>query len=174
MCIQRLDERRRSPSLPNLALRTGVSPLSEEKPKEPLHLIRRILPLTSVALIIALIYVGWTFVARWQENRSLEQKQAEAAAENNRKVLDTLGGNEMKILNLSLDRGLIRKGEKLTLCYGVMNARKVRIDPPPNVETWPSQNRCFEVAPRVNTKYTLTAEDANGHTQTASVEVHVQ
>ncbi len=135
--------------------------------------MRKLLPFTSLALIVAALYVGWVFVSRWQENRELERKRSEAAAENARKVVETLGGNELKILSLSLDRGLIRSGEKINLCYGVMNATKVRIEPPPGEETWPSTQRCVTVAPTANTTYTLTAEDAAGHTQTAAVTVHV-
>jgi hypothetical protein len=137
------------------------------------QVLRKLLPFTSVALVLAILYVGWNFFLRWEENHELEQKRKEAATENARKVTEMLGGNELKILNLSLDRGLIRRGEKLNLCYSVVNAKKVTIDPPPNVETWPSMQRCVEVAPTKNTKYTLTAEDAEGHAQTASVEVHV-
>lgn len=135
--------------------------------------MRRLLPFTTLAVIVAAIYVGWVFFSRWQENRELEHKRADVAAENARKVVETLGGNELKILSLSLDRGLIRRGEKLNLCYGVMNAKKVRIEPPPSEETWPSTERCVTVAPATNTTYTLTAEDAAGHTQSASVSVHV-
>ncbi len=148
--------------------------LKETQPKEPLKFIRKIMPFTSVALILALIYVGWTFFARWHENHVLEQRRAEESAENNRKVLETLGGSEMKILSLTLDRGFIERGERLTLCYGVMNAKKVAIDPPPRVETWPSTNRCVDYNPSKDTKFTLTAEDANGHSQTASVQVRVR
>lgn len=135
--------------------------------------LRRLLPFTTAAIIVAAVYVGWIFFSRWQENRELERKRSEAAAENARKVVETLGGNDLKILSLSLDRGLIRRGEKVTLCYGVMNAKKVRIDPPPPEEIWPSTQRCVTVAPTSNTTYTLTAEDAAGHSQTASVSVHV-
>ncbi len=138
-----------------------------------MKVVRKLMPFMSVAIVLAALYVGWTFFSRWEENRDLEQKQHEAAAENARKVVETLGGNELKILSLSLDRGLIRRGEKLTLCYGVANAKTVKIDPPPAEETWPSMQRCVHVAPTKDTKYTLTAEDAEGHTQTASVEVHV-
>lgn len=148
--------------------------LNDSHQHDPLKFIRKILPFTTVAIILAAIYVGWIFFSRWQENRALEQKNKEAAAENARKVVETLGGSDLKILSLTLDRGLIHSGEKVTLCYGVMNAKKVSIDPAPNVETWPSTNRCIEYAPRKNTKFTLTAEDAGGHTQTAAVEVHVQ
>lgn len=132
------------------------------------------MPFTSFALILAVIYVGWTFFARWQENRELERKRAEATAENNRRVLETLGGSDMKILSLTLDRGFIQRGERLTLCYGVMNAKKVAIDPAPKVETWPSTNRCVDYNPTKDTKFTLTAEDANGHSETASVQVHIR
>ena len=145
-----------------------------ETKHEPLKVIRRILPFTSLALILAAIYVGWTFFARWQESRELERKRAEVTAENNRRLLETLGGSDMKILSLTLDRGFIQRGERLTLCYGVMNAKKVAIDPAPKVETWPSTSRCVDYNPTKDTKFTLTAEDANGHTQTASVQVHVR
>lgn len=147
--------------------------MGEIKQRSLEQVVRKLLPFTSVALVLAVLYVGWTFFSRWEENHEIEQKRQEAAAENARKVTEMLGGNELKILNLSLDRGLIRRGEKLNLCYGVANAKTVTIDPPPNAETWPSMQRCFEVAPTKDTKYTLTAEDAAGHTQSASVEVHV-
>ena len=145
---------------------------THQKP-EPLKIIRKIMPFTSLALLLAIVYVGWTFFSRWQENRDLERKRAEATAENSRKVLDTLGGSELKILSLSLDRVLIRRGERLTLCYGVMNAKKVAVDPAPTVETWPSTNRCVDYNPTTDTKFTLTAEDANGRSQSVSVQVRV-
>ena len=144
----------------------------DEHQRERFRFIRKILPFTSVAVILAALYVGWIFYSRWQENREREQKHAEATSENNRKVLETLG-SELRILSLSLDRGAIRKGEKLTLCYGVVNAKSVRIEPPPAEEIWPSMNRCIVVAPKKDTKYTLTATDASGKSQNASVEVHV-
>lgn len=146
----------------------------EDKQHDLLKVIRKILPFTSIALVLAIIYVGWMFFSRWQENRELEQKRAETAAENARKVVDTLGGSDLKILSLTLDRGLIRRGEKLQLCYGVMNAKKVQIDPAPAEETWPSTNRCVEVAPTKDTTYKLTADDGSGHTQSAAVQVKVR
>lgn len=147
--------------------------MSEGEHRDPLKIIRKLLPFTSIALVLAVLYVGWMFYSRWEENRELERKRSEAAAQNAKEVVQELGGSELKILSLSLDRGLIRRGEKLTLCYGVANAKKVKIDPPPKDETWPSMQRCVEVAPTRDTTYTLTAEDASGHTQTASVQVRV-
>jgi len=148
--------------------------LNDPKQHDLLYVIRKILPFTTVALIVAAIYVGWMFFSRWQENRDLQHKRAEAAAESARDVVNTLGGNDLKILSLTLDRGFIRRGEKLQLCYGVMNAKKVSIEPSPREETWPSTNRCVEVSPTRDTTYKLTAEDAAGHTQSASVQVKVR
>jgi hypothetical protein len=145
--------------------------LNDPKHHDPLKVIRKVLPFTTIALVVAAIYVGWMFFSRWQDNRELERKRAEAAAENAREVVSTLGGDDLKILSLTLDRGLIRRGEKLQLCYGVLNAKKVTIEPPPREETWPSTNRCVEVAPTRDTTYKLTAEDAAGHKQSASVQV---
>ena len=148
--------------------------MNDPKQHDLLHLIRKILPFTTVALILAAIYVGWMFFSRWQENRELQHKRAEAAVEDARDVVNTLGGNDLKILSLTLDRGFIRRGEKLQLCYGVMNAKKVKIEPSPREETWPSTNRCVEVSPTRDTTYKLTAEDDAGHTLSASVQVKVQ
>lgn len=148
--------------------------MNDHQQHDPLKVIRKILPFTTIALIVAALYVGWMFFSRWQDNRELERKRAEAAAENAREVVSTLGGNDLKILSLTLDRGFIRRGEKLQLCYGVMNATKVKIEPAPAEETWPSTNRCVEVAPTRDTTYKLTAEDAAGHTQSASVQVKVR
>ncbi len=36
---------------------------------------------TSLALLVALVYVGWTFFSRWQENREIEQKAVEKKRE---------------------------------------------------------------------------------------------
>lgn len=66
----------------------------------------------------------------------------------------------------------IAKGEKTNICYGVENATAVRLKP--DVEKmWPTVARCFPVAPAQTTTYTLTAEDAQGHTATQSVEIRV-
>jgi hypothetical protein len=63
-------------------------------------------------------------------------------------------------------------GDKTMLCYGVENAKSVRLSPPVE-EVWPALARCFDVVPPHTTKYTLTAEDAQGQTasQTAVIEV---
>ena len=61
----------------------------------------------------------------------------------------------------------------LALCYGVVNANEVRLDPPVE-KVWPSLSRCFDVAPTKTTHYTLSAEGADHKVVTESLDVVVQ
>ena len=66
----------------------------------------------------------------------------------------------------------IPKGEKGTLCYGVEHASRVQLSPPVE-EVWPAATRCFEISPKQNMSYTLTAfgEDGSRAEQTVAVTV---
>jgi hypothetical protein len=78
----------------------------------------------------------------------------------------------VKILQFYAGSPSVARGEKVLLCYGVENARAVRIAP--DVEPLkPAYNRCIEVEPRKTTEYTLTAEGEDGKTATASFTVAV-
>jgi hypothetical protein len=131
---------------------------------------------SSVAVAIALLYVGWVFSSRWQENRAIEQKTKDEAAqkqrENDRASVELLGGNEFAIQMFYASPGLIRRGESTRLCYGVANAKTVKLEPQSN-PVWPSHSRCVEVAPAKTTTYTLTIADAAGNTKSQTVEVKV-
>jgi hypothetical protein len=66
----------------------------------------------------------------------------------------------------------IARGEKTNLCYGVENARSVRISP--EVEKiGPALARCIPVSPVKTTTYTLAATDAAGHEVPQTVNVSV-
>jgi hypothetical protein len=69
--------------------------------------------------------------------------------------------------------GAIRRGESAQLCYGVANAKAVKLEPQSN-PVWPSLSRCVEVAPAKTTIYTLTIEDAAGNTKSQTLEVKVR
>jgi len=131
---------------------------------------------SSVAVAIALLYVGWVLFSRWQENRAIEQKTKDEAAqkqrENDRASVELLGGNEFAIQMFYASPGLIRRGESTRLCYGVANAKTVKLEPQSN-PVWPSHSRCVEVAPAKTTTYTLTIADAAGNTKSQTVEVKV-
>lgn len=78
----------------------------------------------------------------------------------------------VKITQFYASQSQLGKGEKTLLCYGVENATSVRLSPPVE-KVWPSMSRCIEITPAATTKYTLTAEDAQGHSASQSAEVIV-
>jgi len=135
-------------------------------------LIRRLLPFTTAALVLALLYVAWTFYSRWNRNRSIEQAAEAEKARANAEIVRKYAG-DLKILSFYTTSGTIRRGEKTLLCYGVASAARVRIEP--GVEpVKPSLSRCVEVSPSANTSYTLTAEDKTGQSVTASLPILVR
>ena len=73
-------------------------------------------------------------VTRWQENKDLNEKAAQAATAKEReaaeKSVETLGGEKFDILGFYVTPGEIRRGDDAQLCYGVSNAKSVTIDPP--------------------------------------------
>ena len=82
-------------------------------------------------------------------------------------------GKELAIQSFYASPGAIHKGESVQLCYGVANAKDVKLEPQPN-PVWPSYSRCVNVSPAKSTTYTLTISDASGNTKTQSLEVTVK
>ena len=132
---------------------------------------------SSIALGIALLMVVWILYSRWEENRLIERKAREEKsqnqAESDRITLEQLGGKELAIQNFYATPGAIRRGETVQLCYGVANAKTVKLEPQTN-PVWPSYARCVDVAPTKDTTYTLTIADAAGNTKTQTLDVKVR
>ncbi len=126
-----------------------------------------------VASISAVLWSSWIMVQRRLALREWEARQDRLAhpapsAGFNR----TFGGADLKILDFYATGGVRKGGDPTLLCYGVLNAKSVRIDPPvPGI--YPTLSKCVEVRPEKETRYKLTAEDAAGHTASASVVVPV-
>ena len=80
--------------------------------------------------------------------------------------------NVVRITQFYAASPAIGRGDKTLLCYGVENARTVRLSPPVE-RVWPAATRCFEVIPPHTTTYTLTAEDKDGQAATQSVVIEV-
>lgn len=131
---------------------------------------------SSIVIGIALLCVGWIFFSRWQENRAIEQntekERAQKQLENDRAAVELFGGKELAIQMFYASPGIIHRGESTRLCYGVANAKTVKLDPQSN-PVWPSHSRCVEVAPTKTTTYTLTIMDAAGDNKSQTVEVKV-
>ena len=119
-----------------------------------------------VPVLISLLYTGWVF---WQRHNEANQPPPA------RVERDPLAayGKTLKIVQFYTGTGEIPAGGKALLCYGVVNATAVRLDPP--VESvWPAVSRCFNVKPSRTTRYTLTAEGADHASVSESLEIVVK
>ena len=143
----------------------------------PRSFFRNPLVYTSTLLVIGALYVGGVFLFRWESNRAEDRRTAEKIAQQKtadaQRAYESLGGSQFAILNFYVTPSLIHPGESTQLCYGVSNAKEVRIDPPAG-NVWPSAARCISASPRKETTYTLTAVDAQGNTKTATLTVQVK
>jgi hypothetical protein len=132
---------------------------------------------SSLALAIVALVVGGILFSRWQENKRIDRQNAQAKSEeqreNDRRALDQFGGKELDIQSFYASPGAVHRGESVQLCYGVANAKTVKLEPQSN-PVWPSYSRCVDVTPTKTTMYTLTVQDAGGNTKTQTVEVRVQ
>jgi hypothetical protein len=139
--------------------------------------LRRILKYSWIVPGIASLFVIGNLFLRRQENRSNEQRARQQALEKQRaedqRVVEMLGGNRFEILQFYATPGIISRGETVQLCYGVSNAKSVRLEPQTNA-VWPSFGRCVEVSPQKDTTYTLTIEDGAGRSKFATVRVQVR
>ena len=139
----------------------------------PRQSILRFVVRSWLLVAVGLVYIIFIFVTRWSQNRALEKKAAEEKRAQDQRAVDMLGANRFDILNFYVTPVSIHPGETAQLCYGVSNAKAVRLDPPAGA-VWPSPSRCVDISPRQTTTYTLTAENANGETKTATVVVQVR
>jgi len=145
-------------------------------PAEPdsVRIIRKLLPFVSAGVALAALYVASIFALRWHENRQTQSAAAEAERSKAQADIRAIyGDGTLRILNFYVTPGIISRGQKALVCYGLANAKSVRLEPAVE-RMYPALSRCFEVAPRRNTRYTLTAEDAQGHTATESFVLHVK
>jgi len=117
---------------------------------------------SKLAFTIAALIIFWIFFSRWWQNRSIEYRAKEAAA-----------GKELAIQTFYATPGEIRRGQSVQLCYGVANAKSVKLEPQSS-PVWPSYSRCVNDSPAKTTTYTLTIADAAGNTKSQSLTVQVR
>jgi hypothetical protein len=140
--------------------------------KKSLTWLRRILPVLTVVLLVAVVYDGFIFYSRWRHRQDSEEAIARMESEDARKTLDMLGGDGLRINSFYATPGVVRAGSPATLCYGVNGATKVRIEPAVE-EIKPSLSRCLQVTPPSDTEYKLIAEDASGQSVSRSFVLKV-
>jgi len=144
---------------------------------EPKSILKNPLLYSSAVLVVASLSVAFVVISRWQDTRNLEQKAAQKLAEKqheqDRTAVEQLGGKEFQILSFYASPTVIRRGQTAQLCYGVANAKTVRLEPETR-PVWPSVAHCVDVSPTKSITYTLTIEDGAGKTQSQDVEVKVR
>jgi hypothetical protein len=105
-----------------------------------------------------------------------KEKAAQAAKvrDDAAKSFEVLGGADFKIVSFYAMPGTIHRGDSVDMCYGVSNAKSVKLDPPDVASMFPSLNRCVKVSPKKTTTYMFTADDGKGNTKTAQLTIEVQ
>ena len=149
-----------------------IEPTPERK-----SLLKNPLLYTSAVLVVALLGVVYVMLSRWQERRSIdrqaEQQRAEKQREEDRVAVEQLGGKDFAILSFYASPTVIRRGESAQLCYGVSNAKSVKLEPQTQ-PVWPSPAYCVDVSPIKSMTYTLTIVNAAGAAKSQTVEVKVR
>ncbi len=134
-----------------------------------------ILPYTTVAMIIAALYVAWTLYSRHESARKAQEAIESQRQEAEKHKADLIfGSGGIKFTVFSADNGVVKRGEATQLCYGVINAATVKLDPPVDEPLKPTERHCVEIKPKQTTTYTLTAANDKGDTKTASLTVQVR
>ena len=136
---------------------------------KPWHLAQLLLRLMLLGAFLWLVLIFGDRLIEYRR-RDFARERQEAAAR--AAFLKTYGGDTVKILQFYARDGQLVEGRSTVLCYGVLNAKAVRVDPAVEGLS-PSLNRCVDVAPLHDTRYTLTAEGVDGRSVTASFTLPV-
>jgi len=147
-----------------------AQPSPESKGTSVLQTLSRF---ATAGLVIAALYVGWTFYARHaSDEQAARDLAAKQQAERQREADLIFGNGEVKIVSYSVDKSELAQGESADLCYGVVNATKVVIEPHLE-DSKPSSYHCLIVSPHATTTYTITASNDHGQSKSLSVTVRV-
>jgi hypothetical protein len=112
---------------------------------------------------------GWLLTAAW----ILSVLLPAGCSRTERPAAKTVKTAEaVRITQFYVNTPAVARGERALLCYGVENARTVRLEPPPQ-ELSAALARCIEVTPAATTTYTLTAEGVDGKIATRMLTVPV-
>lgn len=121
--------------------------------------------LLAVAALLAAVRLAVWVHSRWAPAEPDKARpQARVPAE-----LDT---RELRILAF-YPASSPEPGKPFTICYGVLNAERVELDPP-LAELFPSISRCVEVSILKDTRFTLRAYGRAGESVSASFDLPVR
>ena len=124
-----------------------------------------------IGTVLAVTLLTWVFVSRALRTSSTHEPAHPAAV--NSEFAGIYASTNVKILQFYAREGNVIEGSKSVICYGVLNAKSVRIVPPME-GVYPALSRCVEVAPQRETRYTLTAEGQDGRSVSESFVLSVR
>lgn len=131
--------------------------------------MRKLLPFTLATVGMALLYLVWVAATRYLGGRERERPRPAAQTPLSLEP----AGTAVRIIQFYAGTGELTRGDRAVVCYGVLNARSVRLEP--EVEKLsPSPNRCLSIAPLSTTTYTLVAEGLDGARVSESFTVEVK
>jgi hypothetical protein len=114
-----------------------------------------------IALAPALAYICFVFLGRITSQPARPKPKGEEWIKRQAEFEAIYGGSTLKIIQFYSPNGDLMEGDSTVICYGVLNAKSVRIEPPV-AGVGVSLNRCVMVSPEEATRYTLIAEGADG------------
>jgi hypothetical protein len=153
-----------------MSLMNERQPEPESKGRSVLQTISRF---ATVGVVIAILYLAWTFYSRHlSDEQAAQDLAAKKQAQRQHEADLIFGSGEVKIVSYSVDKASMALGESADLCYGVVNATKVVIEPHLE-DSKPSSYHCLTVSPKATTTYTITASNDKGESKSLSVTVKV-
>jgi hypothetical protein len=133
--------------------------------------VKRFLIYGGAAAILGALYDGGVLLYRHAQDRDYERREGGVPAP----VPDVVAnqGGVVRILQFYAVAGELQKGATTNVCYGVQNAREVRLTPPVE-QVDVALSRCFAIAPANTTTYKLTAIGKDGRQVAAEFTVEVR
>jgi hypothetical protein len=119
------------------------------------------------------VYTFWIFYSRSQRDAEIKRQAETKQAEDARKFLATYGSDEVKITQFYASPQTTRPGEKIRLCYGVLSAKTLRMEPTVS-DVYPALSHCVQVVASKTTTYRLVAAGKDGKETTAESTVIVR
>jgi hypothetical protein len=134
--------------------------------------MKRVLRYGAAGFLIALAYLGWIALTRYNANQEFEREAAQSETARYKKLVPA--STELKITQFYTSKQEAARGESILVCYGVENARSVRIEPPIEEHLPPLPGKCFPFSPHRTTTLKLVAEGQTGGEATASITVRAR
>src|SRR2546427_13051131 len=96
--------------------------LADEKPEEK-SIFRNPFVYTTTLIAVAVVYVGFVFFSRWEENRTIEERAKAKEREEAARAVEMMGGNRLEIQRFSGSPRILRRGRAAQVGYGAGNAQ---------------------------------------------------